>query len=133
MSGRYAGKYTEYEADNITSDNTAHALYGRGLYDISERWDVGLQAGTYWNNQANDLAYMLGAEVGYSPMTNLWLSLGYNFMGFEDEDIAYDDSTQEGAYFRLRFKFDENLFKREDPRKNKRLNSDSTQIGDTSL
>lgn len=133
LSGRYAGKYTEYEADNITSDNTAHAVYGRGLYDISERWDVGLQAGTYWNNQANDLAYMLGAEVGYSPMTNLWLSLGYNFMGFEDEDIAYDDSTQEGAYFRLRFKFDENLFKREDPRKNKRLNSDFTQISDTSL
>ncbi|MGP5437082.1 hypothetical protein [Psychrobacter alimentarius] len=133
LSGRYAGKYTEYEADGLTSDNTAHAVYGRGLYDISERWDVGLQAGTYWNNQANDLAYMLGAEVGYSPMTNLWLSLGYNFMGFEDEDIAYDDSTQEGAYFRLRFKFDENLFKREDPRKNKRLSSDSTQISDISL
>ena len=133
LSGRYAGKYTEYEADNITSDNTAHAVYGRGLYDISERWDVGLQAGTYWNKQADDLSYMLGAEVGYSPMTNLWLSLGYNFMGFEDEDIAYDDSTQEGAYFRLRFKFDENLFKREDPRKNKRLNSDSTQVNTTTV
>ena len=125
-SGRYAGKYTEYKADGLTSDNTAHAVYGRGLYDISERWDIGMQAGTYWNEQANDLAYMLGAEVGYSPMTNLWLSIGYNFMGFEDEDIAYDDSTQEGAYFRLRFKFDEDLFKREDPRKNKRLASDST-------
>ena len=133
LSGRYAGKYTEYEADNITSDNTAHAVYGRGLYDISERWDVGLQAGTYWNKQADDLSYMLGAEVGYSPMTNLWLSLGYNFMGFEDEDIAYDDSTQEGAYFRLRFKFDENLFKREDPRKNNRLKSDSTQVNTTTL
>ncbi|WP_350558601.1 hypothetical protein [Psychrobacter sp. CAL346-MNA-CIBAN-0220] len=119
LSGHYAGKYTEYNADNITSDNTAHAVYGRGLYDISTRWDVGLQAGTYWNKQADDLAYMLGAEIGYSPMTNLWLSLGYNFMGFEDDDIAYDDSTQEGAYFRLRFKFDEDLFKRNDPRKNK--------------
>ncbi|MEC5210219.1 putative repeat protein (TIGR01451 family) [Psychrobacter sp. PL15] len=118
LSGHYAGKYTEYGADNITSDNTAHAAYARGLYDINERWDVGLQAGTYWNKQANDLAYMLGAEVGYSPMTNLWLSLGYNFMGFEDEDIAYDDSTQEGAYFRVRFKFDEDLFKGTDPRKN---------------
>ena len=133
LSGRYAGKYTEYEADNITSNNTAHAVYGRGLYDISEHWDIGLQAGTYWNKQADDLSYMLGAEVGYSPMTNLWLSLGYNFMGFEDEDIAYDDSTQEGAYFRLRFKFDENLFKREDPRKNNRLNSDSTQVNTTTL
>ena len=122
LSGRYAGKFTEFDADGISSDNTAHAVYARGLYDLSERWDVGLQAGTYWNDKADDLAYMLGAEVGYSPMTNLWLSLGYNFMGFEDEDIAYDDSTQEGAYFRLRFKFDEDLFKRDDPRKNKRSN-----------
>ncbi|WP_040642600.1 SdrD B-like domain-containing protein [Psychrobacter aquaticus] len=121
LSGHYAGKYTQFDADNISSDNTAHALYGRGLYDISERWDIGLQAGTYWNKQANDMSYMLGAEVGYSPMTNLWLSLGYNFMGFEDEDIAYDDTTQQGAYFRLRFKFDEDLFKREDPSKNQRL------------
>ncbi|MGX8219770.1 hypothetical protein ACWS81_03190 [Psychrobacter celer] len=126
LSGRYAGKYTQYDADDIVSENTAHAVYARGLYDVSERWDIGLQAGTYWNKQADDMSYMLGAEVGYSPMTNLWLSLGYNFMGFEDEDIAYDDSTQEGAYFRLRFKFDENLFKREDPRKNKRLLSNAT-------
>jgi len=124
LSGRYAGKHTEYTEDSISSDNIAHAVYGRGLYDISERWDIGLQAGTYWNKQADDLAYMLGAEVGYSPMTNLWLSLGYNFMGFEDEDIAYDDSTQEGAYFRLRFKFDEDLFKSNDPRKNQRLNDE---------
>ncbi|WP_227697455.1 DUF11 domain-containing protein [Psychrobacter celer] len=126
LSGRYAGKYTQYDADDIVSENTAHAAYARGLYDISERWDIGLQAGTYWNKQADDMSYMLGAEVGYSPMTNLWLSLGYNFMGFEDEDIAYNDSTQEGAYFRLRFKFDEDLFKREDPRKNKRLPSNAT-------
>ncbi|MBK3394725.1 DUF11 domain-containing protein [Psychrobacter sp. M9-54-1] len=126
LSGHYAGKYTEYDAQGIVSDNTAHAVYARGLYDISERWDVGLQAGTYWNKQADDLSYLVGAEVGYSPMTNLWLSLGYNFMGFEDEDIAYDDTTIEGAYFRLRFKFDEDLFKREDSRKNKPLSANST-------
>lgn len=120
LSGHYAGKYTEYDAQGIISDNTAHAVYARGLYDISERWDIGLQAGTYWNKQANDLAYLVGAEISYSPMNNLWLSLGYNFMGFEDEDIAYDDTTIEGAYFRLRFKFDEDLFKREDNRKNER-------------
>ncbi|WP_426222944.1 SdrD B-like domain-containing protein [Psychrobacter sp. DWR1-2-3] len=126
LSGHYAGKYTEYDAQGIASDNTAHAVYARGLYDISERWDIGLQAGTYWNKQADDLSYLVGAEVGYSPMTNLWLSLGYNFIGFEDEDIAYDDTTIEGAYFRLRFKFDEDLFKREDSRKNKPLTARST-------
>ncbi|WP_298971874.1 hypothetical protein [uncultured Psychrobacter sp.] len=126
LSGRYAGKYTKFSADGISSDNTAHALYGRGLYDLTERWDIGLQAGTYWNEQADDVSYMLGAEVGYSPMTNLWLSLGYNFMGFEDDDIAYDDTTQQGAYFRLRFKFDEDLFKGNDTSTNPRLDPNST-------
>ncbi|MDO5768583.1 MAG: hypothetical protein Q4P13_03695 [Psychrobacter sp.] len=121
LSGHYAGKYTQYKADGIESDNTAHAAYARGMYDINERWDAGLQAGTYWNDKADDMAYMLGAEVGYSPMANLWLSLGYNFMGFTDEDIASDDTTQQGAYLRLRFKFDEDLFNNNDPRKNKRL------------
>ncbi len=124
LSGHYSGKYTQFDADNISSDNTAHALYARSLYDISERWDLGLQAGTYWNKQAADMSYMLGAEVGYSPMTNLWLSLGYNFMGFQDEDIANDDTTQQGAYFRLRFKFDEDLFKRENLRKDKSVTTD---------
>ena len=117
LSGHYAGKYTKYAADNIISENVAHAAYIRSLYDINERWDMGLQAGSYWNSQANDLSYMLGAEVGYSPMTNLWLSLGYNFIGFKDEDIAYDDSTQEGAYFRVRFKFDEDSFKKDSNQK----------------
>ncbi len=126
LSGRYAGKYTKFSADGISSDNTAHALYGRGLYDLTELWDIGLQAGTYWNEQADDMSYMLGAEVGYSPMTNLWLSLGYNFMGFEDDDIAYDDTTQQGAYFRLRFKFDEDLFKGNDTSTNPRLDPNST-------
>lgn len=59
-------------------------------------------------------------------MTNLWLPLGYHFMGFEEEDTAYYDSTIGSAYFRLRFKFNEDLFKRDDPRKNKSLNSNAT-------
>lgn len=112
LSGHYAGKYTKFSADNIESNNTAHAVYARGLYDLTDRWDMGLQAGSYWNQAADDLSYMIGAEVGYNPLTNLWLSLGYNFMGFQDDEIAYDDTTQKGAYFRLRFKFDEDLFNR---------------------
>lgn len=61
--------------------------------------------------------------------------------GLDDSDerqrtvVGFDatymkDSTQEGAYFRLRFKFDEDLFKRNDPhnnpRKNQRLNDESS-------
>lgn len=123
LSGHYAGKYNELTTDDITSDSLTHLLSGRAMYDINERWDAGIQAGTMWSD--NDSShYLLGAEVGYSPMANLWLSAGYNFMGYHDEDIASGSDNQQGAYVRLRFKFDEDLFNKKRPVVNSRLMAD---------
>ncbi|MNG41120.1 hypothetical protein D3C84_1300910 [compost metagenome] len=48
---------------------------------------------------------------------NLWLSAGYNFVGFVgDPDLTGYEYTDEGAFIRLRFKFDEDLFLRDDDR-----------------
>lgn len=74
-----------------------------------------------WSPDTSEMRYLLGAEVGYSPMTNLWLSMGYNFAGYHDDEIASNDDNQRGAYFRLRFKFDEDLFKRNQSQKNSNL------------
>ena len=54
--------------------------------------------------------YGLGIEAGYLVTSNLWLSAGYNFFGFKDDDLAGADYTNRGAYVRLRYKFDEELF-----------------------
>ena len=120
LSGHYAGKYNELTMDGITSDSTTQLVSGRAMYDINERWDAGIQAGTMWsdNNSSN---YLLGAEVGYTPMTNLWISAGYNFMGYHDDDIASGSDNQQGAYLRLRFKFDEDLFNKKRPVVNSRM------------
>lgn len=119
LSGHYAGKYNELDNNGIVSDTTTHLLAGRALYDLNERWDIGAQAGSMWSNNSN--RYLLGAEVGYSPLANLWLSLGYNFVGYHDDDIASGDDNQQGAYVRMRFKFDEDLFKKNKPNENSRL------------
>ena len=64
---------------------------------------------------ANQYAY--GAEVGRLLRQNLWLSAGYNFSGFEgDRDLSGYEYTQQGIFLRLRFKFDEDLFRRDEPR-----------------
>ncbi len=121
LSGHYAGKYNKLVQDDVATDATTHLISGRAMYDINERWNAGVQVGTMWTDENDDLRYLVGAEVGYSPMTNLWLSLGYNFTGYKDNDIANSDENQQGAFFRLRFKFDEDLFKRKDSRENTRL------------
>jgi hypothetical protein len=61
-----------------------------------------------WGSGAAETA--LGLEAGYLVWKNLWLSVGYNAKGFSAPDLASEAVTQRGAYLRLRFKFDENLF-----------------------
>lgn len=112
LSSHYAGKWNKLDSLGVNSRTDTHLVSGRMMYDMSERWDVGMQAGTMWTRQNDSRYHLLGAEVGYSPLTNLWLSAGYNFMGYHDEDIADSQTNQKGGYVRLRFKFDETLFKR---------------------
>ena len=123
LSGHYAGKYNELTMDGITSDSTSQVLSARAMYDINERWDAGIQAGTMWSDN-DSRNYLIGAEVGYTPMANLWVSAGYNFKGYHDDDIASGSDNQQGAYIRLRFKFDEDLFNKKRPTVNSRMMAD---------
>lgn len=120
LSGHYAGKYNELTMDGVTSDSTSQVLSARAMYDINERWDAGIQAGSMWSDN-DSRNYLIGAEVGYTPMANLWVSAGYNFKGYHDDDIASGSDNQQGAYIRLRFKFDEDLFNKKRPTVNSRM------------
>lgn len=40
-------------------------------------------------------------------MTNTLISLGYNVVGFEDDDFSAANYTAQGPYIRFRVKFDQ--------------------------
>ena len=91
-------------------------LSGRVVYDITENWDLGVLASSFRGDYDAD-QYAYGVELGRLLRQNLWLSLGYNFVGFRaDPDLAGYEYTDEGAFLRLRYKFDEDLFHRDDAR-----------------
>ncbi|MCZ2496298.1 hypothetical protein GN316_05965 [Xylophilus sp. Kf1] len=81
---------------------------GRLMYDINDRWDVGVLASNSWGGPSRDRGY--GAEVGYRAMTNLWISAGYVSGSYADSELYSTNSHWKKAYVRLRFKFDENIF-----------------------
>ena len=54
--------------------------------------------------------YGLGLELGFMVMENLWLSTGYNVFGYRDDDLTSGEYTNKGAFIRMRYKFDEDLF-----------------------
>ena len=61
-----------------------------------------------------------GCDRGYLLRENLWLSVGFNATGFSDVDLS-SDYTARGAYIRLRFKFDKDLFAGSDKSVNRAL------------
>jgi hypothetical protein len=122
LTGRVAGKsVAETFAGQAVPRYTAYLLSGRAVYDITERWDIGVLAAGLFSPQGSARQSALGLEAGYLLKTNLWLSAGFNFTGFSDRDLTGSDYTQQGAFIRLRFKFDETLFRGDDPEVNRAL------------
>ncbi|MBF7684260.1 DUF11 domain-containing protein [Acinetobacter sp. B10A] len=112
LSGQYAVKRVNMTFSSLESSGVTHMLNARMMYDINDRWDAGVHTGALWSNVTSGQRILLGAEAGYLLAANLWLSAGYNFSGYKDDDLVESDTTLQGAYLRFRFKFDENLFRK---------------------
>ena len=110
LSGRLAAKQNTTTSDGLRSSYGAQLLHGRWTHDISQDWDFGFQAGLMLGDGGTQ-QHVLGAELGYQLTKGLWVSGGYNVIGLHDSDLVGADYTDSGAYLRLRFKFDERLFK----------------------
>jgi hypothetical protein len=44
-------------------------------------------------------------------MDNTWISLGYNLVGFEDDDFSSANFTAQGFFLHFRIKFDQQSVK----------------------
>lgn len=110
LSSQYAVKNVETTFSGLASTGMTHMFSARAMYDINERWDAGVHTGVLWSDMSSGRRVLMGAELGYLVAANLWLSGGYNFSGYKDDDLVDSDTTIQGAYIRFRFKFDENLF-----------------------
>ena len=101
----------KYVVDNFDSDEYRGFtdLYGMEVrHDLNNRWDLGFQGSLYnsYNSDVSDYSY--GVSVGYNMARNVWVSLGYNFDGFQDDDFSAAEYTAEGLFLKYRLKFDQN-------------------------
>jgi len=100
----------KYVLDQIDGEDfrAFTALAGSELrYDIAPKWDVGMRASYLYSGAAKNARYSYGISIGHSPVKNLWLSVGYNLQGFQDEDFFAADYTARGPFLSFRFKMDQ--------------------------
>jgi uncharacterized repeat protein (TIGR01451 family) len=76
-------------------------------YDLTSSWDLGARALLFTSAETGKEARGLGLSAGWSFAEDMWLSFGYNFDGFVDEDFSDGDYTAAGAFVKFRMKFDQ--------------------------
>ncbi|MBI2770285.1 MAG: hypothetical protein HYX47_11730 [Burkholderiales bacterium] len=122
VSGRYAFKRVNELLLGTVQDGYYAQLFGtRVTYDVSNRWSVGGLV-TVLQGKGGARQYAYGIEAGYVLVDNVWVTLGYNWRGFTDKDLTGSDYTNRGWVLGVRYKFDEDLFRKDDPSVNKTLN-----------
>ena len=125
LSGRYAYKnVNELLLGTVQDSYRAQLLGARVTYDVTNRWSVG-GIFSVLQGTGGDRQYAYGLEVGYIVMDNLYATLGYNWRGFASSGTAAgltgNDYTNRGWVLGLRYKFDEDLFKKNEPAVNKTI------------
>ena len=107
----WAGKLTREEAAGLVTSGSAQWLHWRLTRDLGKAWDCGLATSVLASRGFAERRYGVGAELGRMLPGGTWVSLGYNALGYSDDELTAEQWTRSGPYLRLRVKFDESLFR----------------------
>jgi len=107
LSGKYAAKK---DRDAVFGGLT-DLLAGKFILDISRRFDFGVEYRVMDSRASNTKVKGALFEFGYRVKDDIWLSVGHSMQKF-DSDLTGDNFDGKGPYAKVRFKFDEGLFRR---------------------
>ncbi len=111
ISLQYAFKYVSSSFDGNDFSGYTDLLGVDIRRGLGGRWDAGLNSSVYHSHSADVLDYGAGIDIGYNLATNIWLTLGYNFAGFRDDDFAAARYTAEGPFLRFSIKADQHTLR----------------------
>ncbi|MEL6567856.1 MAG: hypothetical protein AAFQ22_05515 [Pseudomonadota bacterium] len=100
-------KYVETELAGARANGWTGLIGAELRHDLSERFDVGLQGLVMHGSASETTEFSIGPSVGFSPRDNVWMSVGYNFTGFHDDDFEAAEYSDQDVYLKLRLKFDQ--------------------------
>jgi hypothetical protein len=107
LSAQYGAKYVRdnFDADHYSGYTDLIGLEAR--YDVAKKWDIGIQGSVLHSWKSEQLDYSTGVSIGHNLFKNVWLSLGYNFVGLEDNDFSGGSYRAKGPFFQFRIKIDQ--------------------------
>ncbi len=111
MSLQYAFKYVRSDFDGAGYTGYTDLIGFDIRRGFRGRFDIGFNTSIYHSHESNVIDYGVGVDLGVNVATNLWLTLGYNVLGFEDRDFSQARYTASGPYLRFSIKADQHTLK----------------------
>ncbi|MCR9276775.1 MAG: OmpA family protein [Pseudomonadaceae bacterium] len=109
---RFGLKQVRQTFDGDSYDGLTALIGAEYRHDIGRRFDIGLHGSVLHTANSDTSKYGAGVSVGVNPLDDVWISLGYNLIGFADNDFDGAQYTDQGLFLRLRVKLDQNLINR---------------------
>jgi uncharacterized repeat protein (TIGR01451 family) len=78
---------------------------------LTRRFDLGAHVAALHSWESDVMDYSAGLDLGTTLAKNVWISVGYNFAGFRDDDFSASRHTAQGPYIKIRIKADQDTFK----------------------
>lgn len=104
---QYGAKYVLDRIDGADYDGYIDLVGAEVRRDLTSKWDVGVHGNVLHSWKSGQLDYGIGASVGHQVFDNAWVSVGYNFLGFDDNDFSGAEFRSQGFFLNFRLKFDQ--------------------------
>ncbi|RDV06981.1 DUF11 domain-containing protein [Sphingorhabdus pulchriflava] len=112
--GEYAFFWgTRYNTDRFGADDVKgwSNVVGADLrFDFSDIADVGISGTARIGTSGKNIFWSGGPTLTVTPFDNSNVTLGYNFVGFEDRDFEEARYTRSGPFLTFKLKFDQTSF-----------------------
>lgn len=106
---RYAGKYTEFQSEDVRDSNTLHmGLIGTELEVIDDRLALEGNVALFTDSEFDNYTLGLGAEAKLNVTEQFQVGLGYNHVDLEEDQVR--DLYFSGWYLRGRIKLDDSVW-----------------------
>ena len=77
---------------------------------LGERIEVGGGATIRANMADHTTSFSVGPRLGFVPVTNVLVTIGYNITGYRDRDLGQANATTKGIFASMRMKLDSGSF-----------------------
>ena len=109
--GEYAFFWgTRYNTDRFGLDDVkgwSNVIGADVKFDLSEVADIGASGTARIGTGGRNIAWSGGPTITVTPFDNANITLGYNFVGFEDRDFEESRYTRSGPFLTFKLKFDQ--------------------------